>query len=168
MGTVDLSFALTFAAALGSGLMAGAFYTFSAFVMRALGRLPARDGLAAMQSINVAAITPLFMLGFIGTALLALGALGAAALRWRVPEGRLAIAGAVLYLGGCFAVTAARNVPLNDTLAALDPVDPASADRWSDYLVRWTAWNHLRTLAALAAAAAFTLALVARVASARP
>jgi hypothetical protein len=47
---------LAFAGALGSGLMAGAFFAFSTFVMRALARLPAAEGIAAMQSINVAAI----------------------------------------------------------------------------------------------------------------
>lgn len=167
MGTVDFPFALTLATALGSGLMAGAFYAFSSFIMRALGRLPAREGIAAMQAINVEAVTPLFMLGFIGTALLSLATLGAAALRWRAPGSALAAAGAALYLGGCFAVTVARNVPLNDALAPLAPADPAGPGRWAAYLSAWTAWNHLRTLAALAAAAALTLALVVRAAGER-
>jgi uncharacterized membrane protein len=67
-------FALTLFAALGCGVIAGVFFAFSAFVMGALARLPARQGIAAMQAINVAAITPAFMVALFGTAL-ACGAL---------------------------------------------------------------------------------------------
>jgi len=41
-------------------------------------------------------------------------------------------------------------------------VDPASADAgltWANYLKTWTAWNHVRAVAALAAAALFTVGL---------
>jgi uncharacterized membrane protein len=54
-------FALTLFAALGCGVVAGVFFAFSAFVMRALARLPAQQGIAAMQAINVAAVTPVFI-----------------------------------------------------------------------------------------------------------
>jgi len=60
MATVDdLLFALTLCAALGCGLMAGVFFAFSSFVMNALARLTPGEGIAAMQSINVAVINPL-------------------------------------------------------------------------------------------------------------
>jgi uncharacterized membrane protein len=55
-------FALTLFAALGCGVVAGVFFAFSAFVMRALARLPAQQGIAAMQSINVTAVTAPLML----------------------------------------------------------------------------------------------------------
>ena len=41
------------AAVLGCGLVAGIFFAFSTFVMRALGRRPAGEGIAAMQAINI-------------------------------------------------------------------------------------------------------------------
>ena len=63
-----LFFALKLLAALGCGLMAGVFFAFSAFVMNALARLPAAAGIAAMQSINITVINPLFMTVFLGTA----------------------------------------------------------------------------------------------------
>jgi len=47
---------VTLVAALGAGLNGGVFFAFSTFVMPALSRLPASQGIAAMQSINVAAI----------------------------------------------------------------------------------------------------------------
>jgi uncharacterized membrane protein len=61
-------YALTLAAALGCATMAGVFYAFSAFVMDGLARLPHAQGIAAMQSINVTAVRPAFMTGFVGTA----------------------------------------------------------------------------------------------------
>jgi uncharacterized membrane protein len=53
---------------LGCGLSAGALFAFSSFVMNALARPPAAQGIAAMQSINVVAVTPLLMTALLGTA----------------------------------------------------------------------------------------------------
>jgi uncharacterized membrane protein len=52
------------------------------------------------------------------------------------------------------------HVPRNDALALLDPKRPDSAAAWHDYVVAWTRANHVRSVAALGAAAAFTAALV--------
>jgi uncharacterized membrane protein len=60
---------------------------------------------------------------------------------------------------GTFLVTVVFNVPRNDALAAVDPGSDDGASRWTAYLKAWTAWNHVRTAAALAAAAFFSLAL---------
>ena len=60
--------ALTVAAALGCGVNAGVFFAFSSFVMKALGRLQPAQGIAAMQSINRVAVTPVFMTALFGTA----------------------------------------------------------------------------------------------------
>ena len=46
----NLLFVLTLSSALGCGLIAGVFFAFSAFVMRALARLEPAQGMAAMQS----------------------------------------------------------------------------------------------------------------------
>ncbi len=55
------------------------------------------------------------------------------------------------------------NVPLNDALATVKPDSTDGANLWASYLTNWAFWNHVRTLAALAAAAAFTFALCSRV-----
>lgn len=68
---------LALLAALGCGLVGGAFFAFSSFVMPALGRLPGAEGIAAMQAINILAVTPAFMAALFGTAAVCLG-LGAA------------------------------------------------------------------------------------------
>jgi uncharacterized membrane protein len=152
-------FALTLAAALGSAAVAGVFVAFSTFVMDGLARRPPAEGMAAMQSINVTAVRPPFMLFFLGTALLCAALVVAAVVTWGDRRAALLLAGALLYLGGNLAVTVARNVPMNDALAALEPGSPAAAADWSAYLDRWTAWNHVRAATGLAAAAALTLAL---------
>ena len=63
----DLVFGLKLVVALGCGLVGGVFFAFSTFVMNALARLQPRDGIVAMQSINIAAINPLFMVALFGT-----------------------------------------------------------------------------------------------------
>lgn len=61
-------------------------------------------------------------------------------------------------------VTIAFNVPLNNALAIVKLDSPEGANLWAKYLTNWTLWNHIRTIAALAATAALTIALCDRVA----
>ncbi len=144
--------------AIGCGLVAGVFFAFSTFVMGALRRLPPAQGIAAMQSINVVVITPAFMFALFGTAVACVGLIVWAVIspgEWPVAE---VVAGAALYLLGTIATTMAANVPMNDRLADLKPGDAGAATYWDEYVTRWTAWNHVRTAAALAAAAVLTVA----------
>lgn len=69
------------------------------------------------------------------------------------------LVGSLLYLVGTVLVTMARNVPLNNALAAVQPESADVSIRWERYAAAWTAWNHVRTAAALLAAAAFIVAL---------
>lgn len=151
-------FGLKIITALGCGLIAGAFFAFSAFIMRALARLPATGGIAAMQSINVVVINPVFLGVFIGSAGLCGIAMAASLIRWQGMASILMLAGGALYIAGCFMVTMVFNVPLNNVLAKADPEAPGSAAVWTDYVNRWTMWNTVRTIAALAASAAFIAA----------
>jgi uncharacterized membrane protein len=149
----------TLAAALGCGLAAGVFFAFSAFVMPALDRLPPAQGVEAMQAINKDAVTPLFMTALFGTAL-ACAALAVWAVTARDEQAaRWILAAAALYLVGTIGVTIAANVPLNDSLAALDPHAAGTVSEWSSYVSDWTIWNHVRGLAALAAAGCMTVSL---------
>lgn len=143
---------LTLATALGSGLMAGVFFAFSAFVMTALSRLPPAQGIAAMQSINVGVLNPVFLGVFLGTAALSLLLAIASLMRWHQPGAAHLLTGCLLYLLGTFLVTAACNVPLNDVLARVDPATTEGTNVWASYLAKWKAWNHVRTLAALVGA----------------
>lgn len=152
-------FALTLVAVLGCGLAAGVFFAFSSFVMKALGRLQAAQGIAAMQAINVAAISFVFMLALFGTAVACAALAVWAIFEWSEPFAAYLVAGSALYLVGVIGVTIAYNVPRNDALAALDPQCADAASHWTRYLASWTAGNHVRTAAALAATAALAVAL---------
>lgn len=150
---------LTYAALLGCALIAGAFYAFSTFIMRALARLPADAGIAAMQSINVAVINPMFLGVLFGTGAACAVVMVGTVMRWERPGAALLIAGGALYLIGTLAVTIVCNVPLNNALARLSPGEADAARQWTNYVSRWTAWNHVRTAAALAAVGSFAIAL---------
>lgn len=139
--------------------MAGLFFIFSVCIMRALGQLPPERGMAAMQSINVTILNPIFLTVFSGTALVCLVAGVMALLKWQMPGSRLMFVGALCYLIGVIVITAAVNVPMNDALAAAKPESTQGAELWAKYLVNWTAWNHVRTIASIAATALFALAL---------
>ncbi len=150
---------LTLISVLGSGLMAGFFFAFSVSVMKALGRLPPSQGIAAMQSINVVVINPVFLIAFFGTAVACVAVAISALSTWHRPGAAYLLAGGLLYLVGSFLVTIGFNVPRNNALAAVDPASTAGTALWASYLTSWTAWNHVRTAAALAAAASLTVAL---------
>ncbi len=152
-------FALTLLGTLGCGLVAGVFFAFSAFVMKALGRLPAEQGVAAMQAINAAAVTPAFMAALFGTAV-ACGALAVWALfAWDERFAPYLLVGSALYLFGTMLLTIAYHVPRNEALAAVEPHSASAESHWARYFSGWTAWNHVRAVAALAAAATLTIAL---------
>jgi uncharacterized membrane protein len=153
-------FVLIFAAAIGSGLVAGIFFAFSSFVMAALGRLPSDHGIAAMNAINVTVINPLFFLAFFGTAALCLAASAGSVLRWTTSSGTLVLLASVIYLVGCIGVTMLRNVPLNNALAAVTMGTPEAAALWTRYLDEWTLWNTVRTVAPVISAVLFTVALL--------
>ncbi len=152
--------AVAVATVLGAGTIAGTFFAFSNFIMAALGRLAPDRGMEAMQAINVTVLNPLFLGVFVGTAVLSLALVLLAVASEGVAASGLLIAGGLLYVVGCFLVTGTRNVPLNKALAAADPGGEEGAALWAHYLSRWTFWNHLRTLASLAAAALILLALI--------
>jgi uncharacterized membrane protein len=151
--------ATTLVAAIGSGVVGGVFFGFSGFVMRALDRLRPAQGIAAMQSINVVAVTPPLMTALFGTALTCLGLVASSLLRWREPVAPLRLAGGLVYLAGTVGVTMLGNVPRNNALAPVDPESTGGEKAWREYVPGWTAWNTVRTVAAVAAAALFALAL---------
>lgn len=155
-----LLFALTFITILGCGLVAGIFFAFSTFVMRALGELPPSKGIAAMQSINIVVMNPLFLGVFMGTTVACLLLIINAIVQWYATEITWMIVGGLFYIVGTFGVTATLHVPWNDELAEADPEHPESVQQWNEYLSKWTVWNHVRTIAALVAMASFIIALV--------
>ena len=152
-------FPLTLVSAIGSGLVAGLFFIFSNTILRSLARLPHASGILAMQSINATIQNPLFFLVFMGVAALCLPLAVRSLVRWGQPGSLWLLAGCALYLIGGIVVTMLFNVPRNIALDAVDPTSADAAAAWQRYVAEWAAWNHVRTVATLGAAIAFTLAL---------
>ncbi|MDV3001130.1 MAG: hypothetical protein N5P05_002736 [Chroococcopsis gigantea SAG 12.99] len=149
-------FILKFLSAFGCGLTAGVFFAFSTFVMPALARIEPSVGISAMQSINVMAINPFFMTALFGTALTCL-ALIIVTLFGSYQTNVYWLIASLVYLVGTIIVTIAFNVPLNDTLAVVNPETESGRELWTKYLVDWTKWNHVRTISSLLASILFTL-----------
>ncbi|MGH3588753.1 MAG: DUF1772 domain-containing protein [Pseudonocardia sp.] len=143
---------------LGCGLMAGLFFAFSTAVMPGLRLRPPVEGLAAMQEMNRTILNPLFGIVFGGTAVLCLLLAVGAPFSGRGGTAWIVI-GALLYLVGSTGLTMVVNVPMNNRLDAADPTSAEGQAFWSDYLARWTAWNHVRALACAAATVALTVGL---------
>ncbi|MBW4459270.1 MAG: DUF1772 domain-containing protein [Nodosilinea sp. WJT8-NPBG4] len=159
MPPIDAGFILKLCTALGCGLVAGVFFAFSTFVMQALGQQPPAQGIVTMQSINVTVLNPWFMGVLFDTAIGCLVLVITSLIKGNQPSARYLLIGSLLYLIGTILVTIAFNVPLNNALAAVRPNSAEGATLWAKYLTNWTLWNHVRTVAALAAAALLTISL---------
>jgi uncharacterized membrane protein len=146
-------------AAIGCGLVGGFFYAFSICIMRALAALPPSQGVAAMQSINVAVINPWFLTLFVGLVAPCLWLVVASGMHWQDPGARYRLFGGLLYLLGTFLVTMSCNVPRNDALAAVASSSAEAATLWASYVPSWTMWNHVRGACSCAASLLFTLSL---------
>lgn len=151
---------LVIAAIAGCGLIGGVFFAFSSFIMKSLARLPAATGIAAMQSINVVVLNRSFLGTFMGTAAISVFVAAFWLLNWSPATSPYFVSGAVLYFVGTFLVTMLGNVPLNNRLAAISASEPGAVSVWGHYVERWTRFNTLRTVSAMAAAMAFILGLI--------
>ncbi|OHV26890.1 DUF1772 domain-containing protein [Rhizobium sp. RMa-01] len=148
------------AAAIGSGLVAGIFFAFSTFIMTAFSRIPAEQGIAAMNSINVTIVRSPFMALFVPTAILCIVISVLALMNWRGGASALMLAGAALYVVASFLSTIIFNVPMNDALAKVSGSGAEATALWATYLRDWTWWNHVRTIGSLLASVAFVRALM--------
>ena len=152
--TAEPRAALIVVAALVAGLQAGTYFTWSTGVMPGLARVDDRTFVDAMQQINIAIVNPLFLATFLGAPVLA----GAAALLGGPSARPWAIAATALAIG-TLVITFAGNIPLNDTLDAVDPHAADAAARWSDYYASWMPLNAVRAATGIAASGLLANAL---------
>ena len=148
--------------AIGCGLLAGVYFAFSSFIMAALERTGQAHGVAAMNSINATILGSLFMPFFCGTTLASLILAINGLVRRGEPGAMAALAGGLIYFAGMFLCTIVFNVPLNNSLAAVDAGSEAAAPAWARFLKEWTFWNHVRTIASAAAGALYIAAIAVR------
>lgn len=142
-------------AATSAAIFSGAMFAFSAFVIPALGDLAPRDGVLAMQAMNVRAPDSPLLIPMGGIAAGAL-AVVVMALVDDGPDRVLRIVGALLALASVV-ITGVGNVPLNNRLADLDAQVATAAD-WEGFAGPWLAWNTARFVVGLAGAALLAIA----------
>lgn len=151
---------ITLIALTGTALMAGLFFGYSNSVLGTLERLPAGQGAAAMNVINVVIYNPLFLMIFSLTGLaclviVILGFVRGGPIKWWL------LIGSLLYFAAGM-ITMAVNVPLNEQLVALDPASPAGLAEWERFVAGWGPANTVRAIACTAAVIAFGIALAVR------
>jgi uncharacterized membrane protein len=139
---------LLLGAALTTALITGLLYAYSCSVNPGLGRLPAKEYIAAMQSINRAIQNPLFFVSFFGPViLLPLSCY----FHYQAPQGTrfyLLLAATILYLAGVTGVTVFGNIPLNEALDKfnLSNADPAETTRQQlSFMKNWNRFHTIRT-----------------------
>lgn len=138
-------------AAVVTALMAGFFFSYSVSVSPGLAKLPDREFLQAMQSINREVRNLIFFLCYSGAPVMLLFA---AIRQYILREGApgLLLAAALFYLIGVFGPTALVNVPLNNKLAAFDTAnapEPMVREMRAAFEKRWAFWNNIRSVASL-------------------
>ncbi len=136
--------------ALSSGVMAGVYFSFSGFIMRAFDSLDTHSAIDAMNAVNRIIVQSLFMPLFFGSTLLAAVMIAIALTHWGAPGSAAAASAGSTYVLGMFGLTAARNVPLNNALAQFQGNDAQASTAWRRYCRQWTRWNTLRAIACLA------------------
>lgn len=147
-------FYLSHLVVLAYAMVGGVFLAFSDFIMRALSVTSGQGGVEAMHAINREVFRWVFMTLFLGLAAASLALVVYAALGLTGPAATLIAAAGLVYLLGCFCVTVAFNVPMNEALANMDLSQEATRAYWTGtYLPRWTFWNTVRTIACVLAAA---------------
>jgi uncharacterized membrane protein len=139
------------AATLATGLVAGVFLTFSDFVMRALARAEPAAGIEAMQIINREVYRSLFMTLLIGLTVVSILLATAGIFLMGLDVALWLFGAAGSYIVGVMAITARKNVPMNQRLDRMQHRSAEARAYWASYTRDWTRWNHLRWVAALAA-----------------
>ncbi len=132
-----------------TGIMAGVYFSFSVFVMKALAELPEQEGARAMNKINDVIVNTLFLPLFFISSLWHLGLAVWAIAHWQGAQSLLLIASAILYIGGMFAITAFGNVPLNNRLKESSNNPKELANCWRKYLRSWHGLNHIRSVSCI-------------------
>lgn len=145
---------------IATGLVAGVFLAFSDFVMKALRATSTAPAIEAMQVINRTVYGSAFLVLLLGLAPVMLFLAMYAFATLSGPAALWVISGGLLYVFGVIAVTMICNVPMNKRLDALDHSSEDAAAYWQIYCSKWTAWNHVRTVASVCAAVCLFVGVV--------
>jgi uncharacterized membrane protein len=136
-----------FAATVLVGLSAGLFYAWLVSVIPGTRKIADMTYLETMQSINREILNPAFYLIFMGSlimmAISTIQQYGSGISFW------ILVAATLVYLVGTFGITIIGNVPLNDTLEALNLSELSDVEIINfrkTYEKKWNRWHWFRTI----------------------
>ena len=148
-----------FSAVVLTGLSAGLFYAWSVSVIPGTRNITDPTYIETMQSINRAILNPAFFLIFIGSLILL-----ATNTILHYQNGMtfwFILAATFTYLVGTFGVTILGNVPLNDTLEAIN-LNNLDTQKISQIRIKYELkWNQFHTIRAVFAVISFLFSLLA-------
>ncbi|HMI02829.1 MAG TPA: anthrone oxygenase family protein [Pedobacter sp.] len=144
--------------ALSVALITGLWYAYSCSVNLGLGKLPDREYLMGMQSINREILNPVFFATFMGTLLLLPVCTW---LNYGHPRFIFLLAASAIYVIGVFGVTIGGNVPLNNALDAFNIHSSSAQDMITQRLNFEQPWNKLHQIRTIASLICLILVLVA-------
>ncbi|MDX1546300.1 MAG: anthrone oxygenase family protein [Rhodothermales bacterium] len=141
---------LLFAAAFLCSLVAGFLFAFAVVVMPGIRPLSDRAYLRAFQAMDriIQQNQPLFLIVWVGSILAVVLAAAFGLVHLEGGPLVLLIAAALAYLLGVQLPTVTINIPLNNTIQALDVQaldDAAARAARAAFEPRWTRWNAIRT-----------------------
>ncbi len=144
-----------------SGLMAGLFYAWSISVTPGIGRINDESYLRAFQSMNRAIINSLFLIVFMGLVVLLIYSSSSFYGTPQTTRFWFILSAAILYIGGVMLITFAGNIPLNNSLEALN-IDAMSTDQMAAFRKGFESkWNTLNTIRTVCSSASFLLLILA-------
>jgi uncharacterized membrane protein len=143
------------AAAVTTGLNAGVYFGWATGVMPGLANVSDRTFVETLNEINDVIVNPAFMSVLLGAPVLT--GIAAFTEKGTLRPWLLAALGANV---ATFLVTMAANVPLNETLAAVDLATDDLRRAREDFETPWVVWNIVRTAASTAATALIVRALL--------
>lgn len=146
---------------LTTALITGLFYAYSCSVNPGLGKLSDREYIAAMQSINLAIVNPVFMLSFIGTLLLLPLSTYLHYTKSFPARFIFLFIASLIYIIGTFGVTIFGNVPLNDALASFNLQEANIHEIANERSKFEESWNRLHTIRTFAAVTALSFVIIA-------
>ena len=144
--------------ALSVALITGLWYAYSCSVNLGLGKLPDREYLMGMQSINREILNPVFFATFMGSLLL----LPVCSwLNYGHPRFIFLLTASAIYAIGVFGVTIGGNVPLNNALDAFNIHSSSAQEIINQRLNFEQPWNKLHQIRAIASLISLILVLIA-------
>ncbi len=157
MTTINLILLLT---AFTSALVAGLLYAYSCSVNPGLGRLPDKEYLSAMQSINRAILNPVFFATFLGTTILLPLTTFLHRNQLEYIHFTLLLSATIIYLTGVVGVTFFGNVPLNNMLDKFN-LQSSSLEEIASLRLKFEGrWNSLHTIRTIASVISLLLILI--------